>query len=189
VSGVALPSSCRVALPLPAPQPYTYAIPPELADRVVPGTRVVVPVRGREMVGLVTALADEPLPEGVAADNLADGWLTAEEISQLDLRGTELVVLSACESNRGKVATGEAVAGLRSAFLFAGAKTLVGSLYEVPDEETRELMHDFYAGLCSDKGKLESLNAARRAMIDRRRKATGAAHPFFWSSFVLVGQP
>ena len=71
--------------------------------------------------GLVLAGAntlDDPVPEGVAVD---DGWVTAEEISQLDLRGTELVVLSACNSSRGKVATGEAVAGLRSAFMFAGA--------------------------------------------------------------------
>ena len=75
MSGVALPSSCRVALPLPAPQPYTYAIPPELADRVVPGTRVVVPVRGREMVGLVTALADEPLPD-LKPVLLAQFWLS-----------------------------------------------------------------------------------------------------------------
>ena len=50
-------------------------------------------------------------------------------------------------------------------------------------------MHDFYAGLCAGRGKLESLNAAQRAMIARRRAAHGAAHPFFWASFVLVGEP
>jgi primosomal protein N' (replication factor Y) len=55
----ALPSTCRVALPLPAPQPYGYTIPPALADRVAPGARVVVPVRGRELVGVVTAVGDE----------------------------------------------------------------------------------------------------------------------------------
>jgi CHAT domain-containing protein len=139
--------------------------------------------------GLVLAganQADEPLPTGIS--DLADGWLTAEEISQLDLRGTDLVVLSACNSGRGKVATGEAVTGLRSAFMFAGARTLVGSLYEVPDDETRELMHDFYADICSGRGKLDSLNAAQKKMIARRRAAHGAAHPFFWASFVLVGQ-
>jgi CHAT domain-containing protein len=133
--------------------------------------------------------ADDPMPAGLGEAKLADGWLTAEEISQLDLHGTELVVLSACETSRGQVATGAAVAGLRSAFMFAGAETLVGSLYEVPDQETRQLMHDFYAGLCAGRGKLESLNEARRAMIARRRNATGVAHPFFWSSFVLVGEP
>ena len=58
-----LPSSCRVALPLPAPQPYSYSLPPALADRVGPGSRVVVPVRGRELVGVVTALGDETGPD------------------------------------------------------------------------------------------------------------------------------
>ncbi|HET7040293.1 MAG TPA: primosomal protein N' [Gemmatimonadales bacterium] len=55
----ALPSACRVVLPLPAPQPYSYSLPPVLADRVVPGARVVVPVRGRTMVGVVVSTADE----------------------------------------------------------------------------------------------------------------------------------
>jgi hypothetical protein len=139
--------------------------------------------------GLVLAGAnrlDDPLPEGF---DVEDGWLSAEEISQLDLRGTELVVLSACSSSRGQVATGEAVAGLRSALLFAGAQTIVGSLYAVPDEETRELMHDFYTGIRAGGGKLESLNTAQQAMIARRRAKNAAAHPFFWASFILVGEP
>jgi primosomal protein N' (replication factor Y) (superfamily II helicase) len=59
VDGV-IPAACRVALPLPAPQPYWYTLPPSLADRVHPGARVVVPVRGREMIGVVTALGDPP---------------------------------------------------------------------------------------------------------------------------------
>ncbi|MEX0612701.1 MAG: CHAT domain-containing protein [Pirellulales bacterium] len=129
---------------------------------------------------------DDPVPAGISVD---DGWLTAEEISQLDLRGTDLVVLSACNTNRGTVATGDAVAGLRSAFLFAGARTLVGSLYEVPDQETRELMRTFYARLRQGRGKLNSLNEARLDAIRQQRQSHGAAHPFFWASFVLVGEP
>lgn len=129
---------------------------------------------------------DEPVPDGMSVE---DGWLTAEEISQLDLRGTDLVVLSACNTSRGAVATGDAVAGLRSAFLFAGTQTLVGSLYEVPDRETRQLMQTFYAGLRQQQGKLQSLNAARLKLIEQLRAEQGAAHPFFWASFVLVGAP
>jgi CHAT domain-containing protein len=141
---------------------------------------------------------DEPVPQGASVE---DGWLTAEEISQLDLRGTDLVVLSACNTSRGEVAAGDAVAGLRSAFLFAGAETIVGSLFEVPDTETRELMRDFYAALGSDQpasasvnakvqSKLTALNRAKQSQIDRLRvKHAGVAHPFFWASFVLVGEP
>lgn len=129
---------------------------------------------------------DEPLPAGM---NVDDGWLTAEEISQLDLRGTDLVVLSACNTGRGQVATGNAVAGLRSAFMFSGARTLVGSLFEVPDQQTRELMKGFYAGLSAGRGKLDSLNDARLELIGKLRAETGAAHPFFWASFALVGAP
>jgi CHAT domain-containing protein len=81
------------------------------------------------------------------------------------------------------------VAGLRSAFLFAGTRTLVGSLHAVPDAQTRQLMEVFYAGLREGKGKLESLNAARLALIERLRQDKKAAHPFFWASFVLVGAP
>jgi hypothetical protein len=122
----------------------------------------------------------------VSAD---DGWLTASEIARLDLRGTELVVLSACNSGSGSGETGQAVAGLRSAILLAGAETMIGSLFAAPDRETRELMVDFYDGLLAGRGKLASLQQARLAMIARRRAEHGAAHPFFWASFVLVGKP
>jgi tetratricopeptide (TPR) repeat protein len=120
---------------------------------------------------------------------LEDGWLTAQEIALLDLRGTHLVVLSACESGLGDVAVGEGVQGLRLAFQYAGAGTLVSSLFQVPDRETRQLMQRFYAHLKSGRSKLEALRDAQLEVIRNRRGDTGAAHPMFWGSFVLVGQP
>ncbi|MBX7165553.1 MAG: CHAT domain-containing protein [Pirellulales bacterium] len=118
-----------------------------------------------------------------------DGWLMAEEIGLLDLRGCELVVLSACETGLGDWRVGEGVAGLRQAFLLAGAETLVTSLYKVPDRETNELMQDFYSRLAAGTGRAEALSSAQRALLARRRQARGAAHPFYWASFVLVGAP
>jgi CHAT domain-containing protein len=140
--------------------------------------------------GLVLAGADrwrEQLPEGV---RLEDDWLTAEEVASLDLQGTELVVLSACESGLGDVKAGEGVYGLRRAFLYAGAHTLVTSLFRVPDRQTRPLMRDFYRNLAAGKGKLDALTAAQRAFLEDRRKTNdGTAHPFYWASFILVGDP
>jgi CHAT domain-containing protein len=128
---------------------------------------------------------DEDQPDA-AVD---DGWLTAGEIAALDLRGTELVVLSACDTGRGDVRGGEGVYGLRRAFLYAGARTLVTSLFPVPDEQTRELMGQFYRSLKEGRGKLSALHEAQLALIRQRRQSGGAAHPFFWASFVLVGDP
>lgn len=129
---------------------------------------------------------DEQIPAKVEVEN---GWLTAWEMAQLDLRGTDLVVLSACSTNRGEANNRQAVMGMRLALLFAGAPTVVGSLFEVPNAEPRRLLKPFYGGVAAGQGKLAALNAAKLRFIRERRNAVGAAHPFYWSSFVLVGEP
>lgn len=136
----------------------------------------------------VAASADSPA-ENASDLSREDGWVTAEEISLLDLHGTDLVVLSACETGLGDIRIGEGVSGLRRAFLYAGAKTLVTSLYKVPDSATQALMREFYTRLAQGENKLQSLGGAQRAIIDQRRKTEGAAHPFYWASFILVGDP
>lgn len=138
--------------------------------------------------GIVLAGANA-LGEEASIGDLDDGWVTAEEIALMNLRGTDLVVLSACESGLGDVKTGEGVFGLRRAFLYAGAQTLVTSLFKVPDDETRQMMQRFYGSLGAGKGKLEALHEAQLEMIQRRRQEHGASHPFFWASFVLAGDP
>ena len=120
---------------------------------------------------------------------LEDGWVTAQEVALLDLRGTELVVASACESGLGRVEAGEGVHGLRRAFLLAGAQSVLISLYKVPDAETQRLIGRFFGSLKEGRGKLESLRETQLEIIKQRQEDHGAAHPFFWGSFVLVGKP
>jgi CHAT domain-containing protein/Tfp pilus assembly protein PilF len=106
----------------------------------------------------------------LAGANRGDaGILTAEEVAGLDLRGTDLVVLSACETGLGEVAGGEGVLGLQRAFHLAGARTLVTSLWRVDDAATTLLMEEFYANLW--KKKLPKLEALRQAQL------TVLAHP------------
>ncbi|MFT3714058.1 MAG: CHAT domain-containing protein [Archangium sp.] len=110
-----------------------------------------------------------------------DGLLTAEDVTSLDLRSTELVVLSACETGVGLVQAGEGVFGLRRAFILAGARTLVMSLWRVPDQQTSELMQAFYWYLIAGAGRAEALRAAARSI-----RKTHAA-PFYWAAFVCQG--
>jgi CHAT domain-containing protein len=127
-------------------------------------------------------------PRDIAAAEVNDdGWLTAEEVAAMDLRGTELVVLSACDSGLGDVRAGEGVYGLRRAFQTAGTKALVMSLFDAPDDETRQLMERFYKAIASGKEMLQALQEGRRSILEERRRTVGAAHPLFWAGFVLVG--
>jgi tetratricopeptide (TPR) repeat protein len=93
-----------------------------------------------------------------------DGLMTAEEVTALDLRGTELVVLSACDTGRGRVAGGQGVYGLQRAFQEAGAKSLAVSLWSVSDPATSVLMEEFYAQLWG-KEPVSKLEALRRAQL------------------------
>jgi len=113
-----------------------------------------------------------------------DGILTALEAAGLDLAGTQLVVLSACETGVGAVRTGEGVYGLRRAFTVAGAETMVMSLWQVDDDATQRLMVEFYGRLAKGEGRGEAL---RQASLTLLRDPTHR-HPFYWSSFISTGE-
>jgi CHAT domain-containing protein len=113
-----------------------------------------------------------------------DGILTALEASGLNLWGTKLVTLSACDTGVGEVRNGEGVYGLRRAFVLAGAETLVMSLWPVSDYMTREMMTAYYTGLRAGLGRGDALRHAKLAMLKRQ----GRRHPFYWASFIQSGE-
>jgi tetratricopeptide (TPR) repeat protein len=133
--------------------------------------------------GLALAGANSWLQGRNLPEEAQDGLLTAEDVTGLDLLATELVVLSACETGLGQVHVGEGVFGLRRAFVLAGAKTLVMSLWKVPDEPTRELMEDFYGHLLAGQGRAEAL---REAQLEMKAKYP---EPFYWGAFICQGDP
>ena len=113
-----------------------------------------------------------------------NGILTALEASSLDLWGTQLVTLSACDTGVGEVKNGEGVYGLRRSFFLAGAETLVMSLWPVSDYVARDMMTSYYRGLKHGLGRGEALRQAELAMLKRK----GRQHPFYWASFIQSGE-
>jgi CHAT domain-containing protein/tetratricopeptide (TPR) repeat protein len=118
-----------------------------------------------------------------------DGVLTSLEVSGLNLVGTELVVLSACQTGLGEIRNGEGVFGLRRAFQHAGTRSVIMSLWPVPDRQTRELMQSFYENWLSGRSKSSALRQAAVNALRQRWESIGSAHPLFWGGFVLVGDP
>ena len=129
--------------------------------------------------GCNRAFRHEQIPEGEE-----DGILTAQEIAMLDLRGLDLVVLSACQTGLGDVTSGEGVFGLQRGFKKAGAKTILMSLAKVDDEATRILMVDFYKNQMSGKTKNQSLKDAQKYL---RQVDNGKYDdPKYWASFIML---
>jgi CHAT domain-containing protein len=137
-------------------------------------------------------LGENPLlPSGLALEGANssqsgehdDGILTAAEVAQMDLRGTQLVVLSACETGMGDVQNGEGVYGLRRALVLAGAETQVASLWKVADVATKDLMVEYYQSLLQGEGRSAALRAAQQKMI----KSQMRSHPYYWAAFVPIG--
>ena len=112
-----------------------------------------------------------------------DGILTAAEVAQLDLVGTELVVLSACETGVGSIRAGDGVYGLRRALVIAGAQTQVMSLWQVRSEWTSVLMRGYYERLLKGEGRPDALIHAQRDILSDSKYR----HPYYWASFIAVG--
>ena len=127
--------------------------------------------------GLAFARANQSTGAG------ADGILTALEATGLDLSGTELVVLSACDTGVGDVRNGDGVYGLRRALVLAGAESQVLTLWPVDDLATRDLMVRYYKQLLKGRGRAEALRKVQTKMLEDWKYS----HPYYWAGFIQSG--
>ncbi len=158
-------------------------------------TRTVKPFAGRRDSGPEATTRMPLLESGLAfagantlgaastAASQAQGFVTAEEFVGVDLSAARLVVLSACETGRGREITGQGVMGLRASFVTAGARTLLMSLWPVPDAATARLMERFYGALWRDGAAPGE--ALRRAQAD---VAASYPAPVNWAGWILAGE-
>jgi CHAT domain-containing protein len=116
---------------------------------------------------------------GGAAD-----YLFLKRVYDLNLRDVDLVTLSACETESGKLVRGEGVQGFSRAFLAAGAHSVLATLWRVADVPTAEFMKMFYSDLSHGSSKVESLRQAKLRFLARK---PAFAHPRYWAAFVLSG--
>jgi len=115
-------------------------------------------------------------------DNIEeDGFLQAREISNLSL-SADLVVLSACQTGKGRLENAEGVLGLPRTFFYAGARSTISSLWKISDKSTSEIMPSFYRYLTAGKNKATALRLAKLEML-----RSPYSHPFYWAAFVLNG--
>ena len=136
--------------------------------------------------------------------NPEDGFLKMSEILELKLNA-DSVVLSACKTALGKEIAGEGIVGLSRAFMLAGSKSVIVSLWSVESNSTAALMKSFYSNLKPGRSKEEALRLAKQEMKNQnltpsdlsrgvtiagrdKKIQTGASHPFFWAPFILIGE-
>jgi CHAT domain-containing protein len=139
-------------------------------------THGVMDARRPEMSGLVLSLVDK-------SGRSQDGYLRMGDISKLKL-SADLVVLSSCESALGKDLESEGVIGLPRAFLYAGAKTVIASLWKVDDDATARLMSSLYARIGRGEGPSSALRGAQLEVMRDERWAD----PYYWAGFVAQGE-
>lgn len=131
---------------------------------------------GFVLAGVNSFIRGLPIPT-----EAGNGIVTAYEVAGLDLNSTDMVVLSACETGLGDNTPSEGVFGFRRSFALAGAKTLVMSLWSIPDEETKELMVAFYSDLKAGIDRSEALHKAQLSIKKRHPQ------PYYWGAFILQG--
>jgi CHAT domain-containing protein/tetratricopeptide (TPR) repeat protein len=136
---------------------------------------------GIVLAGVNAWSADRALPADVG-----DGILSAAEVARIDLAATELVTLSACETALGDLTVGEGAAPLVQAFHAAGARSVIATLWEVPDEDTGALVVDFYTRLRAQQGRADALREAQLA-LKQRALERGENDPWSWGAFVAYG--
>jgi len=132
--------------------------------------------------GIVLAGANQP-----DADPNDDGYLTAAEVLNLNLRGTELVVLSACSTGQGEIRTGEGVYGLQRSLTVAGARSTLLSLWKVDDVATAEFMSRYYKRLKAGEGRADALAATQREFREGQTGIPAWRDPAYWAAWQLVG--
>ena len=118
--------------------------------------------------------------DGKQVDGLEDGILFAKEVAGMNLFETELVVLSACETGRGDIDNNEGIMGLQRAFKTAGAHKLIISLWKVPDQQTSELMQQFYSNYLTSNDVHFSFQEAQHYMQAKYK------NPYYWAAFILI---
>ena len=129
--------------------------------------------------GLALAGIKDNKPE----NDLEDGIFTALEATGLNLSGTKLVVLSACDTGLGNISAGEGIYGLRRALVIAGSESQVISLWKVDDRATKDLMVSYYQGLQDNQGRSEALRKIQLQMLG----SGDYQHPYYWASFIPSG--
>lgn len=168
------PTTAQASAPAPSSAPTTEGAPKSAyAGNPLLGSMLVL--AGAETAAWLPAEQRDP--------TLGNGLVTALEVASMNLWGTQLVVLSACDTGRGDVSNlGQGVYGLRRAVMVAGAETLLTSLWKVDDKATRDLMERYYKNLLKGRGRSEAM---REAALHLRK---ARSHPYYWAPFIPIGR-